>query len=194
GLTRSPFGSRHRSRAAHSLAFFIAGHCRPYGALVFGGAFANRPRSNIVTVIALATTRCAIALRFSANRLPTYCQLRPPDSEPPCFNFFTLPAASRLAGSKPLSMTGGRGRIRTSVARKERQIYSLLVLATHPPVLEKFAPLLRSPCSNSCQLLGPKSFSLGLISRSGKTQNGLVSKDTSPSIFFLRIRSASFPA
>jgi hypothetical protein len=32
--------------------------------------------------------------------------------------------------------TGGRGRIRTSVARKERQIYSLLVLATHPPVLK----------------------------------------------------------
>ena len=29
---------------------------------------------------------------------------------------------------------GGRGRIRTSVARKERQIYSLLVLTTHPPV------------------------------------------------------------
>jgi hypothetical protein len=34
---------------------------------------------------------------------------------------------------------GGRGRIRTSVARKERQIYSLLVLATHPPVLEKIS-------------------------------------------------------
>ena len=32
---------------------------------------------------------------------------------------------------------GGRGRIRTFVARKERQIYSLLVLATHPPVREK---------------------------------------------------------
>ncbi len=32
------------------------------------------------------------------------------------------------------SANGGRGRIRTSVARKERQIYSLLVLATHPPV------------------------------------------------------------
>ena len=29
---------------------------------------------------------------------------------------------------------GGRGRIRTSVARKERQVYSLLVLTTHPPV------------------------------------------------------------
>src|SRR6202030_4031191 len=28
----------------------------------------------------------------------------------------------------------GRGRVRPSVARKERQIYSLLVLATHPPV------------------------------------------------------------
>ena len=33
-----------------------------------------------------------------------------------------------------LHANGGRGRIRTSVARKERQIYSLLVLATHPPV------------------------------------------------------------
>src|SRR5438128_7340689 len=31
---------------------------------------------------------------------------------------------------------GGRGRIRTFVAGKERQIYSLLVLATHPPVPE----------------------------------------------------------
>ena len=28
----------------------------------------------------------------------------------------------------------GQGRIRTSVARKERQIYSLLPLATRPPV------------------------------------------------------------
>ena len=35
---------------------------------------------------------------------------------------------------KKLTADGGRGRIRTSVARKERQIYSLLVLATHPPV------------------------------------------------------------
>ncbi len=33
--------------------------------------------------------------------------------------------------------SGGRGRIRTFVARKERQIYSLLVLATHPPVPRK---------------------------------------------------------
>ncbi len=47
------------------------------------------------------------------------------------------------ATSDPLSATsttkvipGGRGRIRTFVARKERQIYSLLVLATHPPVRE----------------------------------------------------------
>ena len=29
---------------------------------------------------------------------------------------------------------GGQGRIRTSVARKERQIYSLLPLTTRPPV------------------------------------------------------------
>ena len=30
--------------------------------------------------------------------------------------------------------TGGQGRIRTSVARKGRQIYSLLPLTTRPPV------------------------------------------------------------
>ena len=30
--------------------------------------------------------------------------------------------------------TGGRGRIRTSVARKERQVYSLLPLTARPPV------------------------------------------------------------
>ena len=30
--------------------------------------------------------------------------------------------------------TGGQGRIRTFVPRKEGQIYSLLALTTHPPV------------------------------------------------------------
>src|SRR5205085_2309548 len=35
---------------------------------------------------------------------------------------------------------GGQGRIRTSVARKERQIYSLLPLTTRPPVLVSRAP------------------------------------------------------
>src|SRR5258708_38223375 len=39
---------------------------------------------------------------------------------------------------------GGRGRIRTFVARKERQIYSLLVLATHPPVPETSAGIPKS--------------------------------------------------
>src|SRR6185312_10529445 len=34
-------------------------------------------------------------------------------------------------------MDGGQGRIRTSVARKERQIYSLLPLAARPPVQEQ---------------------------------------------------------
>src|SRR5207302_10334477 len=38
----------------------------------------------------------------------------------------------------PQREPGGRGRIRTFVARKERQIYSLLVLATHPPVPQTF--------------------------------------------------------
>ena len=45
--------------------------------------------------------------------------------------------------------TGGRGRIRTFVARKERQIYSLLVLATHPPVPRK---------QKDANCLSPKSF------------------------------------
>ena len=44
----------------------------------------------------------------------------------------TRPSAIRVQPA--LRADGGRGRIRTSVARKERQIYSLLVLATHPPV------------------------------------------------------------
>ena len=35
---------------------------------------------------------------------------------------------------KRLKITGAQGRIRTSVARKERQIYSLLPLTTRPPV------------------------------------------------------------
>ena len=81
--------------------------------------------------------------------------------------------------------TGGRGRIRTFVARKERQIYSLLVLATHPPVLEKFI--------QGAQLPVPKTLINEPSPRRGKTQNGLVSKDTSPSIFLLRIRSALIP-
>jgi hypothetical protein len=82
-------------------------------------------------------------------------------------------------------VNGGRGRIRTSVARKERQIYSLLVLATHPPVPKNFI------CRANC--LSQKLLALESRTRGAKTQNGLVSKDTSPSIFLLRIRSASFP-
>jgi hypothetical protein len=39
----------------------------------------------------------------------------------------------------PQREPGGRGRIRTFVARKERQIYSLLVLATHPPVPQNYS-------------------------------------------------------
>src|SRR6267142_259426 len=60
------------------------------------------------------------SLRFIAN------QLRMTEFPVSCFDQFSV---QREHG-------GGRGRIRTSVARKERQIYSLLVLATHPPVLE----------------------------------------------------------
>ena len=81
--------------------------------------------------------------------------------------FFEIELCSRLqCVSAPSRYDGGRGRIRTSVARKERQIYSLLVLATHPPVPQEHRDLRR-------------------WSRPGNfaTQKGLVSKDTSPSVF-----------
>ena len=48
--------------------------------------------------------------------------------------FRSSPAASRERPRQAVRSGGGRGRIRTFVARKERQIYSLLVLTTHPPV------------------------------------------------------------
>src|SRR5271156_6509645 len=86
---------------------------------------------------------------------------------------------------KQTASTGGRGRIRTFVARKERQIYSLLVLATHPPVPRKTKRTL-----NACP---PKLFRAKSTRRKTKTQKGLVSKDTSPFIFPRRICSASLP-
>src|SRR5215469_11994498 len=90
---------------------------------------------------------------------------------------------------------GGRGRIRTFVARKERQIYSLLVLATHPPVpvlvVQKLFPQILKPWdANPC----PKIVLLEyLATESAETQNGLVSKDTSPFNFEIGNSSASLP-
>jgi hypothetical protein len=101
------------------------------------------------------------------------------------FSYLNLlgPTASALLIA--LRVDGGRGRIRTSVARKERQIYSLLVLATHPPVLENpfvIKLLLRQP-------LADKRFK-NVRGIQAKTQKGLVSKDTSPFVFALQICSA----
>ena len=81
------------------------------------------------------------------------------------------------------SNPGGRGRIRTFVARKERQIYSLLVLATHPPVRENLStptPSHRAALKIVCGSNNKR-----------KTQNGLVSKDTSP--FMLSCRDSLRP-
>src|SRR5205823_2418631 len=39
-------------------------------------------------------------------------------------------------------MSGAQGRIRTSVPRKEEQIYSLPALTTHPPVQKRRQPVL----------------------------------------------------
>ena len=50
---------------------------------------------------------------------------------------------SRTLNQRPESQSpnfGGQGRIRTSVARKERQIYSLLPLAARPPVRTRNTP------------------------------------------------------
>src|SRR5437773_6808879 len=58
----------------------------------------------------------------------------------------SLDAIALRFSLNPQRDSGGRGRIRTFVARKERQIYSLLVLATHPPVpREIFETRITSP-------------------------------------------------
>jgi hypothetical protein len=79
---------------------------------------------------------------------------------------------------------GGRGRIRTSVARKERQIYSLLVLATHPPVLEKIHP-------NANRIFQVQSAKHSTASENTKRTRV---KRHQPVDFDSRIRSASLPA
>ncbi len=69
--------------------------------------------------------------------------LQPAGAEPVTFRSRTLyqlsynglrSAANCAAQKLSYETSGGRGRIRTSVARKERQIYSLLPLAARPPV------------------------------------------------------------
>ena len=56
-------------------------------------------------------------------RLQTASYLAPPRA-----------ATSGATGEPTVKNPGAQGRIRTSVARKERQIYSLLPLTTRPPV------------------------------------------------------------
>ena len=74
--------------------------------------------------------RCGAALHFNPSSISRMSR-----------SSFPLPP-SLVRFIRSAVVTGGRGRIRTSVARKERQIYSLLVLATHPPVPEKSLPLI----------------------------------------------------
>ena len=51
-----------------------------------------------------------------------------------CIGCQRHPQPVHLSHCKPRPKSGAQGRIRTSVARKERQIYSLLPLTTRPPV------------------------------------------------------------
>ncbi len=59
--------------------------------------------------------------------------------------------------------TGGQGRIRTPVARKERQIYSLLPLPTRPPVRIQIS---KSQRANAGPLLPSIVFSFTLCQKS----------------------------
>ena len=63
------------------------------------------------------------------------CRFRAPAAESacrnPCANVSTVNLKSKIANPKS---AGGQGRVRTSVDRMGRQIYSLLLLTTQPPV------------------------------------------------------------
>ena len=84
-----------------------------------------------------------------------------------------LELAARAIRAFPAA-SGGRGRIRTFVARKERQIYSLLVLATHPPVPRM-----------------PRERRVRIPTGEIAMQKRLVSEDTSPNSFIARFSSVS---
>ena len=98
----------------------------------------------------------------------------------PCGYLQLAPRASRSEEPEH----GGRGRIRTFVARKERQIYSLLVLATHPPV----------PTEVGRKSVSQKRLSAKRSIAGAQTQKGLVSKDTSPLEFTPRKRIRLTPS
>src|SRR6202035_4659463 len=113
--------------------------------------------------------------------------------------YLLIPASSVPGGNSRRdfisrsSNPGGRGRIRTFVARKERQIYSLLVLATHPPVPVNSPGIPNSyPRKTARTLTTCPMFDCHAVERervASKTQNGLVSEDTSP--FMLPCRKSS---
>ena len=107
-----------------------------------------------------------------------------------------FPPSSTTQSSGPAPQiprdAGGRGRIRTSVARKERQIYSLLVLATHPPVPQsgwthasQFRAIHRVPIQNSgtqeSRPTDPTRTEQDRRMEQMAMQIGLESRDTSPS-------------
>src|SRR6266446_7933927 len=69
--------------------------------------------------------------------------------------------------------TGAQGRIRTSVARKERQIYSLLPLTTRPPV--------QSPKAEPASVTTKRELGLqGKASRKTKLRSGILPYGRSP--------------
>ena len=106
-----------------------------------------RPRSNI------ASCDCP-AVTANCSRRLTHCFVADP-ARSACVIFISNLHSTGPNFPRPniyaLRVHGGRGRIRTSVARKERQIYSLLVLATHPPVLENSSFTPSASPANICQ-------------------------------------------
>jgi hypothetical protein len=90
-----------------------------------------------LSVVHDKTPKTAYATNPSNKRFTTAIQLAP---EFPHFRSgFRLRAPAALTPAKRLN-TGAQGRIRTSVPRKEEQIYSLPALTTHPPVRCRLLP------------------------------------------------------
>ena len=101
------------------------------------------PRSNIAS--------CDCPAISANNTCSLHCSLPIQPRSACATSFFLLVRVFRRPKSTYQRVHGGRGRIRTSVARKERQIYSLLVLATHPPVLENSLLTPSASPANICQ-------------------------------------------
>ncbi len=102
----------------------------------------RRPRASRCGTANNASTISTMVRTLSAlHREPGQHHQRQPTAarSPPASSASRTHRPSAIA-TELLQISGAQGRIRTSVARKERQIYSLLPLTTRPPVHNFFDP------------------------------------------------------